>query len=420
VFRAVWQTGLVGSALFSMMTTAARAEDLVMPFTCSMVDGELRVLPSNDTTHPILGARTEQPFVACDGAEASGCRTIMVHRFNISCDGQRMPWSRVAGAARSSGIQLPPALPAGFAPLSPLSGRFVLPALARTSPYLSRVATEDLSPDSVAEAPETSPPSSHQAWDTSVTLDRVRATNASAALRVGGSIAVVLGLLLAASMVAAGRWRVPLFADAMDRETVNQSFERASRAVQSAMTRARRSYTSFKSSSASHQHHSASAHQGFSIARAHLTAVERIISALAPELLFRDVLAAELKGVAARLTDAERASIERPLSKTASTLRILMRDIDRIKRLAEAAGRSVTDRDAAAEETLPSTPHDAYRILGINQDASPVVVKKLVDALRMSWHPDHARDDVDRVHREARIKQINAAWDIIKPHRVAA
>jgi hypothetical protein len=40
--------------------------------------------------------------------------------------------------------------------------------------------------------------------------------------------------------------------------------------------------------------------------------------------------------------------------------------------------------------------------------------------LRMNWHPDHARDDEDRAAREARIKAINIALDLINGKRVAA
>ena len=69
---------------------------------------------------------------------------------------------------------------------------------------------------------------------------------------------------------------------------------------------------------------------------------------------------------------------------------------------------------------MPQSIGEAYRILGINPDAAPQIAKKLVDALRMSWHPDHARDEPDRLRREERMKQINAAWDMIKSQRVAA
>ena len=63
---------------------------------------------------------------------------------------------------------------------------------------------------------------------------------------------------------------------------------------------------------------------------------------------------------------------------------------------------------------------EAYQLLGVNADVSEGTLKKLVDALRMTWHPDHARDEQDRLLREDRIKQINIAWDLISDKRQAA
>ena len=44
-------------------------------------------------------------------------------------------------------------------------------------------------------------------------------------------------------------------------------------------------------------------------------------------------------------------------------------------------------------------------------------IKKIVDGLRMSWHPDHADGEDDRRVRELRLKQINAAWELISDTR---
>jgi DnaJ-class molecular chaperone len=73
-----------------------------------------------------------------------------------------------------------------------------------------------------------------------------------------------------------------------------------------------------------------------------------------------------------------------------------------------------------AEPDPPATVFEAYRVLGLNASAPDAAVKKIVDALRMSWHPDHARDEADRRNREQRIKQINAAWDLLKGRPAAA
>ncbi len=51
--------------------------------------------------------------------------------------------------------------------------------------------------------------------------------------------------------------------------------------------------------------------------------------------------------------------------------------------------------------------------MGVTPDANEAAIKKIVDGLRQSWHPDRASDPSDRELRELRLKQINAAWDII-------
>ena len=77
----------------------------------------------------------------------------------------------------------------------------------------------------------------------------------------------------------------------------------------------------------------------------------------------------------------------------------------------------MTRRSAAPWPTdmLPQTHDDALHILGmgVTSKASLTAMKKIVDGLRLSWHPDHATDDADRAIRELRIRQINTAWDLI-------
>jgi hypothetical protein len=70
-------------------------------------------------------------------------------------------------------------------------------------------------------------------------------------------------------------------------------------------------------------------------------------------------------------------------------------------------------------DAMPRTRAEALEVLGMGlaPDINEAAIKKIIDGLRMSWHPDHARDDVDRATRELRLKQINAAWDIISGPR---
>lgn len=74
----------------------------------------------------------------------------------------------------------------------------------------------------------------------------------------------------------------------------------------------------------------------------------------------------------------------------------------------------------AASGWLPATRADALLVLGASPDASFEAIRKIVDGLRQSWHPDLARTDEDRLMREQRMKLINVAWDILQRARRAA
>jgi hypothetical protein len=74
-------------------------------------------------------------------------------------------------------------------------------------------------------------------------------------------------------------------------------------------------------------------------------------------------------------------------------------------------------------DRIPSTREEALQILGlgVTPDANLAAVRKIVDGLRASWHPDHGSGGAeDRQMRELRLKQINAAWEIIVGKRTAA
>jgi hypothetical protein len=66
-------------------------------------------------------------------------------------------------------------------------------------------------------------------------------------------------------------------------------------------------------------------------------------------------------------------------------------------------------------DEIPQTREQALQILGmgVTPDVHDAAIKKIVDGLRLSWHPDHAKSAEERQVRELRMKQINAAWDII-------
>jgi hypothetical protein len=407
------------SVLFST-AGPARAEDLVMPFACNAAGGEIQVSPSNETSYKILGHRDEQPFVACAGS-SQACETMMVHRFAIACDGQKISWSRIANAAKAFGAAVPAGLPNGFAPVSTLSGRFVLPALTHVEPHLeaasTRVATQDLSPDSVVEGQESPAVSDNAAWVTEVRADAAAMPRGNA-LRVAGALSVVMAVLVAASLAAAGRWRIPWPSFAFRRDgsitiVMNRAVEGWQR-VAEWLSKARDHWAEN-----AQEVPGASLLNALSFAQVRYTQIELGVASLAAELLLRDVLSSELQQIRERLTDVERQLKRRAPGKSAATIRGLLRDMERIGRISQSAGEGAQS-EAGAPSGIPQSIAEAYRVLGMNSDAAPAVAKKLVDALRMSWHPDHARDELDRRRREDRMKQINAAWDMIKDRRAAA
>jgi hypothetical protein len=80
-------------------------------------------------------------------------------------------------------------------------------------------------------------------------------------------------------------------------------------------------------------------------------------------------------------------------------------------------GRNATAGAATAwGDRMPNTRAEALEVLGIGlaPSANLAAIKKIVDGLRQSWHPDLAKDEADRALRELRSKQINAAWDLLR------
>jgi len=84
---------------------------------------------------------------------------------------------------------------------------------------------------------------------------------------------------------------------------------------------------------------------------------------------------------------------------------------------AAVAPADVTKKFDGNDDWLPSTHIDALLLLGAGPETAKEALKKSVNRLRQSWHPDLARTDEDRRVRERRLKQINVAWEIITGKR---
>ncbi len=86
----------------------------------------------------------------------------------------------------------------------------------------------------------------------------------------------------------------------------------------------------------------------------------------------------------------------------------------------DASVESSEAADSANALPVPTSYDEALEVLGASPDSSTAAIKKIVDGLRQSWHPDHARSEPDRLHREARVRQVNVAWDLVSQRRSAA
>lgn len=417
------------------------AERLAMPYECNLVGDDVRLVPAPETFYPILGEREEQAVTACNPTATDGCRTIMVHRFAISCAGNAVGWMDVAAAVQNIGdkrtwiedgrlnVVLPtrapqPArsdcfsqtanaasglerrvvlkedclpwsrrsqidhviLPAGYAPIGELGARLEI-----DSPEASNLQLAKADPDAV--------------WEPSVEVEPYQERVESAAAD-NNWVTVVEAehetVLPATQGEGNGlQWGWPWLLSAMLVATAALFMRMRQSPVPSL----------------------ADPSQAGQVVASLLERTEGVVKGLKGASALREVLQSELDRVHRTLANVEAANKDSAgdngerEAKTATLYRALVRDLERIRRIADSAAASFSGARRPTE--LPRTKSEAYDVLGVNADVSASVLKKIADALRMSWHPDHARDEDDRREREERIRQINAAWELIADKRAA-
>ncbi len=476
---------------------AQARERLVMPFDCDLENGRIKLSPAADKYYPIVGKREVVAVSSCRSRRSGGCRTIMAHRFVISCGGAGLAWMRVAAAIRqasaapawiehgrlnvmvpvrhpSSGrtscIERPTfalgrmglehrvaygqncrprrdgfehlVLPAGYAPVDELGAHLADPLQGTEAPRhdsgaasLRPVAAGEgetiiarADPDAiVAPIPGLEPYDAEvdtavagADWVTVVRTERDHGIATPA--DVGGAPGPWAWLLAAMALVtAAGLIRVRS-SDALPGtlHLLSPALARIT-AQLGAQLRMDGWWRNLYGRSAPESFINAGA-----AVKALLQQTEKVVAELKGAGPLREVLQSELKFVRQALRSVEaaaRASGEDETETVAATrsagqYRALVRELDRIRRIAESAAASLSSARPAG--SMPRTTSEAYDVLGVNPDVSEGVLKKIVDALRMSWHPDHARDDEDRLVREGRMRQINIAWDLISGAREVA
>jgi len=91
--RIVALTGLCAWLIsWAVVASANAAEQIIVPFTCEIGGGDIYARPSQPQSYSIIGEREAAPFTACASDGSERCRTMMLHRFDIDCDGQRVGW----------------------------------------------------------------------------------------------------------------------------------------------------------------------------------------------------------------------------------------------------------------------------------------------------------------------------------------
>lgn len=462
---------------FAASETKAAEERLVMPYACHMRGDRIAVRPAESTSYEIIGRREQQPFTTCDsgGDRCStlmihrfsiACDGVRVPWMHVAAavlprkparhwiDSGRMRILRLAERSRAdaracadkkaregSAECLPwsPApemeritLPAGFAPLGLASAR--IEAGPPSAPAV--VSDGSVAAASVAAAAQAPPaaPSLAAASAKIAAPAGVAKPTAPPAPPVHDRIMVVEARDLSEAPIApqtrdrmlwawlGGIGVLGLIAAAGNRLTK----ERRAVIVRNLRRRQRRAAVSMlarlkkreESRAPEAEAQPAAAPEDPALANAAWAAatlldqIEQAVQGLGEGTPLRDVLEEELTHIHQRLVATRAAALDGGApGKAAAQYRALVRELERVKRIANSAAASLAG--ARPVMAMPVTKAEAYQLLGVNPDVNEGILKKLVDALRMTWHPDHARSEHDRVLREERIKQINVAWELI-------
>lgn len=443
---------LIVSAVLPVMVFAVApvwaANQLTMPYACQSKAGELTVTESPLRTYTIIGKREQRAYTACRDAGAPNCKTMMLHRFTISCGGVPASWDTVVAKIRSDTIgaswledgQLNLlmrsrngdkqrtarfVMPGGFAPVAEVGASLNRPAAVAVlpvAPVATIAADADAADAAIAAMTATAVGDASgtiatleanagaipaPTWQTVVYphgVDRTVSPGDGSLAFTLAVIALLLTTALATFGLVRSRWRPAV------------NFRRAwpdARSLQ--VLKWWRTTIKPKLPRTNNE----TFYNGVDSVAALVLQVESSVSSLKSVGPLRETLLEELKSIRVRLKSLQHTDDgELSAARTSTNLRNIVRDLERIRRIADSAAISIPG-GGQARETVPKTAAEAYEVLGINASASEATLKKIVDGLRMSWHPDLARDDDDRDLREERTKCINIAWDLITGKRAA-
>jgi hypothetical protein len=450
--------GLVCAAIASAAGSAQAASETVV-FAGNCASGQNASTRTTLKRYSVVGPRSAKRVMACtpNGPEGSGaCRPVEVYRFDILCNGQRRKWATVARylvhqvqpshmnrdlannqrdeyqlpTLSADGLPLRLRPPVGYAPLDEIGARLepaVLTPPSRSHPLHTLVTTSPL-PD-ITPAGFTPDDEQQSAFAPHTEPNADTATTVSAADPVISNgfvfnFAALLAIIATALGVAR---RYPEQARTLgQRVTAKLGWcalqVKRLQATQQPRVARQLSRLQWRLSRLRQAGQSRDIHTVNAVASvgALLTDTELRLKQLRAAGPLTDVLRQELAQLRQRLETltAAAAESEEHAARAAPSFRNLLRDVERVRRIADSAAMSLGGTRNPTR--VPQTKSEAYAALGLNPDVAEPTLKKVADGLRMSWHPDLARDDADRNEREDRIKAINIALDLINEKRVVA
>jgi len=517
--RAARLLGFLAALMGATAPLPALADELlVMPYTCTMSGGRPVLSPSRDQGHAVVGLREQRTFRSCSPANPGMCRQWTVHRFDLECDGARVPWVAVARAAgahknvrswiRNGRLELempaswtlatddicareqplrhrwrlrrycaerldrygPPVvtMPAGFAPMFGIDGIFVAgdhadPLAHADPPAKAPPAKDYAAPEQVAladptplpmpnprrrSAPEQPVPAPERAARPEKPAVPETTFNGSGAAEAanGSGAAAAAPIIPQIINGAASSSRDLSSSDGSSNDGSSGDAPKADAAASSSASKV----------AIQPQDAAEPAPPVPDAAPERVDpAPERVAEAAEPppgdplttgslgppkDMAVMGAGALMLLSLLTVLMLARRGRTQAaaPLSRDIAAVSLgeagyapreargqeLMIPRDMIPAVPRQAGETLPQSAPEVEKPLsrtepgddiPMTREDALRILGIGvaPDMNAAAIKTIINGLRLSWHPDHATSAADRERRELRLKQINAAWEII-------
>ena len=456
---------------------AGPAEQIVLPFDCRLTGGRVEASPSSDQAYRIFGPREQKVFRACSRQNPDRCRSFMLHRFTMACGGARVTWpefyaaisahtgrravldegqiryrvgerwrarenygfddpfeDRPGGPGAGGGTVT---MPRGFAPLTGTNAIFT-PLDPRVAELEEAEGRKDLDPDAppVADLKPPAPVPAKRPPEERVMADAKPADPAPPAAEIKSAPPPAPATVTApapqpapapepapavapSAAVSATTPPPPMAPTILNNPAAAKLRDAASPEKESATTVVAASEVPLPAASPgsnpSPPATSVKGWEGSGGSRALSMPPLYIAMAIAAATLL--ALLAILKQQAAQaMGQAAPVAGPRPHGPDEPVL-------PGFDPPAASPGQALALREPAAPPSatgragqatgMPATRAEALDLLGLSADAPEAAIRKVVEALRQSWHPDLATTKEDRAAREERLKRINVAADLL-------